>query len=113
MKYKKGDWVVFPDYNKYPVQLDQDGKYGFVNYGIHQNMFFECTPAESRSVEKPYNYYVRDPRQAIAYSEGWLLPECVRLAQKKDFNPLLKVEKARIQNSEEVLRMYKRVIKSL
>jgi hypothetical protein len=115
MNYKKGDWVVFPDYNKYPVQLENDEALGFMDYLWSGCIFVELSLDEAKEAGVNLILAVRDPRSLPGHNprHGWVDSCKVRLATKKDFQPLLKAEKDSIRRANKAIKMYGRAMKSL
>lgn len=78
IKYRSGDWVVFPG-NDSPTRLRKDGATGFMHY--------QCFPRFSPSDSSVSSYYVSNPDVADRLGEhhSWVLAEDVRKATKRDF----------------------------
>ena len=104
--YKKGDWVI-TEFNKYPVQLEEDGKFGFFDHTFTGNVyFFEITSKHAFNLEVERVYGVKDPRQGPLKYEGWLVLSKVRYAKKKDFQFLIREAKKQVKLSEKILKSY-------
>jgi len=110
-KYKKGDWII-TEYNKYPVQLEEDGKYGYYSPLISGLHFFECSEKEAKELEVDYCYAVRDPRDGLMYYEGWTHPDNVRLAKKSDFNVLIEYLENQIKQANINLKTFIEIAKN-
>lgn len=115
MLYKKGDWIVFPDFNKYPVQLEQSEKLGYIDHLYSGTIFVELSLIEAKEAGVNLLIAIRDPRTYppgnICY--GWTDVCKVRPATKEDFSSLIKSEKDKLKHCEKVLKMYERAMKSL
>lgn len=87
--FKKGDWVVFPEYNEYPIQLEEDGKWGLFYYNFSGSWFVELP---KNTTDVPLSYCVSDPRQfCLGKRYSYNVVINVRYAKKSD---LQKIQKA-------------------
>jgi hypothetical protein len=114
MKYKEGDWVVIEQYDKYPVQLEQSQKLGYIDHLYSGAIFIELDPTEAKEAGVFLELCVRDPRNipgGTNLCRGWINIRLVRPATKKDFSPLIKAEKDSIKRGQKAIKMGQKAIK--
>ena len=104
-KFKKGDWVVTP-YNKFPFQLDEDGAFGIFDSLSGGERFFTVSAQDADVMDKPLVYAVKDTRNGIISSEGWVRSTKVRMATKKDLKLMVDWAKERVKIANAELKFY-------
>jgi hypothetical protein len=114
--FKKGDWVVFPEFNEFPVQLEEGAVYGYLSLFLSGDCFFRMSEEEIKTFKLQGDYYVMDPRDVFESScarYSWCHISKVKKATKKDFNKLIKELRVRKNKTDTELNRIIRVRKSI
>jgi len=106
--YKKGDWVVIPSYNKYPVQLEEDPRFGGVIRSVLNWRFVEANKKDSEEMGlESVAYYISDSRMAAIYKpESYVSVDEIRMAKKKDFKAILESAKKAVELAQKEIETY-------
>ena len=112
-KFKKGEWVIFPGYNKYPVQLEEGEQLGFVDYLISGPRFFKSSEEQMKELGVTGSIRVKDPRQGIMTGEGWVERDMIRYSTSTDMDYLINLHERNIERESRELEKYLKIKKEL
>lgn len=111
MKFRKGDWVVFPGLNTDPTKLEKGELTGyFPDKFFHRTRFYESN-LDNKFVQDADQIVsaVQDPRQAyngFHEIDGFYEVSLVRHATKKDFDETIGACKRTIAHRQKILKEF-------
>lgn len=111
MNFKKGDWVVFPGYNIFPVQLQRDGAWGYSTNTLSGGIFTELTIQELAQYGVSGEYHIQDPRMApLPEYARWTSADGVRKATKADMRKIVNILKQSSDRQVAELKKFKKAL---
>jgi hypothetical protein len=114
-KFKQGDWVVFTNYNNYPVRLEDEPVLGVNIYNLSSPIFSSAEALGEEILNIGLDrrgavcyHYVEPRHKPMPRYASWVEEANLRKATKRDFNRLMKNARSMASNaSEEIWRVKK------